>query len=134
MPGIGDLDRDFIRTFQVIDGVIQRGQPLFGLVWLGSALALLAGLVIGLGQVVGTERILLAVAAGMYVLGVQLPTFTINVPLNNLLQAVDVVDGNEAAWRSARDSFEAPWNRWNAIRTVIAIGTTVILLILLLRI
>jgi len=41
MPGIGKLgDREYIRAFQVIDGVIQAGQPVFGLAWLGSAAAL----------------------------------------------------------------------------------------------
>ena len=43
-------DREFIHAFQQIDGVIQRGQPLFGMVWIGSALALLAGFALGLGQ------------------------------------------------------------------------------------
>ena len=41
MPGIGRLDdKGFIRSFQVIDGVIQDGQPVFGLVWMGSAVAI----------------------------------------------------------------------------------------------
>ena len=42
MPGIKSLnDREFIRAFQVMDGVIQNNQPIFMLVWLGSALTLL---------------------------------------------------------------------------------------------
>jgi len=43
MPGIHALDdREYLRAFQVIDGVIQKGQPLFMVVGLGSAVALLA--------------------------------------------------------------------------------------------
>ena len=43
MPGIRRLDdAAFIRTFQAIDRVIQDGQPLFLLVWVGSVLALTA--------------------------------------------------------------------------------------------
>ena len=92
MPGLRGLeDREFIHAFQKVDGVIQRGQPLFGLVWLGSALALLVGLAIGLQQLDGPGKALLATSAGFYLLGVQLPTFLVNIPLNNALQGVDVI-------------------------------------------
>ena len=38
MPGLGTLpDRDFLRAFKRVDGVIQDNQPLFILVWVGSA-------------------------------------------------------------------------------------------------
>lgn len=48
MPGIKRLDdAGFLRAFQVIDGVIQRGQPLFGLIWVGSVLAVLVAGVLG---------------------------------------------------------------------------------------
>ncbi|MGB2533792.1 MAG: hypothetical protein ACPID2_01380 [Candidatus Puniceispirillum sp.] len=37
MPGLAKLDdKDFIRAFQVTDGIIQDNQPLFMFVWLGS--------------------------------------------------------------------------------------------------
>ncbi len=50
MPGIGTPnDREFIRAFQVIDGVIQNNQPLFLLVWGGSALALVAAVALRVG-------------------------------------------------------------------------------------
>jgi len=45
MPGIGKLDdKAYRRAFQVIGGVIRAGQPCFGVVWLGSILAVTAGL------------------------------------------------------------------------------------------
>lgn len=132
MPGIGNLgDREFVRAFQEIDGVIQRGQPLFGLVWLGSAVALVAGLVLGVGQLAGLERILLVTAAVMYLLGVQAPTLMVNVPLNNAIQSLKIAEAGEAALRSARETFEARWNFWNAIRTVMATLAVAALLVLL---
>lgn len=135
MPGLGHLgDRDFIRAFQQIDGVIQRGQPLFGLVWLGSILAVMIGFPFGFAQLGGPEKALLATAVVVYLLGVQLPTFMVNVPLNNALQEVDASSGDEEQWRSARDGFETKWNRWNRIRTGLAALTTALLLILLGRI
>ncbi|MCA9984827.1 MAG: hypothetical protein KDE59_11055, partial [Anaerolineales bacterium] len=51
MPGIKRLnDGEFIRAFQVMDGVIQNNHPLFMLVWLGSVVALLLAAVLGFGQ------------------------------------------------------------------------------------
>ena len=39
-PDLASLgDRDFIRAFQVTDGVIQRGQPVFSSIWIGSVIA-----------------------------------------------------------------------------------------------
>ena len=42
MPGIQNLnDHDFLRAFKAMDRVIQNGQPIFLLVWVGSAVMLL---------------------------------------------------------------------------------------------
>lgn len=134
MPGIKRLDDGgFIRAFQVIDGVIQNNQPLFVLVWLGSALALIAAAVLGVFALAGVDRVLLVVAALAYVLGVQLPTFTINIPLNKRLQSVDVDGMDASAQTREREAFEGRWNRWNDFRTVITTLVTFALLVLLLR-
>jgi uncharacterized membrane protein len=134
MPGIGRLnDRDFIRTFQLIDRVIQNNQPLFVLVWVGSALAVAAAAVLGLWALDGADRLIAIAAALVYVLCVQLPTVAINVPLNNELQKLDPDAMDEATRRRARHDFEAPWNRWNAIRTACASLASILLVLLLLR-
>jgi uncharacterized membrane protein len=133
MPGIGKLgDRDFIRSFQVIDGVIQAGQPVFGLVWMGSVVALLLSAVMGGLQLDGIERVFVIVSALVYVLGVQAPTFKINVPLNNTLQRLDVDAMDKDALASARRAFENRWVRWNSIRTVVASLVSVALMFVLL--
>lgn len=131
MPGLGNLgDREFILAFQQIDRVIQRGQPLFGMVWIGSALALLAGFVLGLGELDGLGKALIATCTGAYLLGVQLPTIMVNIPLNNSVQEVDVGAEEKEAWRSAREAFERRWNRWNRFRTCMAVLVTVMLVFL----
>lgn len=132
MPGIKSLnDRQFIRAFQVMDGVIQNNQPVFMLVWVGSVLAMVVAVALGIGQLEGTPRLLLIVAAIAYILGVQLPTGAINVPLNNQLQTLDVGALDEDAQRAAREAFEPRWNRSNAFRTVVAILVSALLMILL---
>ena len=131
MPGIRNLnDREFIRAFQVLDRVIQNRQPLFMLVWVGSVVALVTAAVLGIGLTDGAERLLIIVAVLAYLVGVQLPTATINIPLNNTLQTLDVDAMSETARASARQDFELRWNRWNVFRTVFA-GLASALLILL---
>lgn len=133
MPGIKRLpDREFIRAFQVMDGVIQNNQPLFVLVWMGSVVTLLAAAVIGLGQLDGVGRLLIVAATVAYIFGVQLPTLAINVPLNNKLQALDVAAASDTEQKMARSAFEPRWNRWNAIRTTLASLSSVLLMTLLL--
>lgn len=121
MPGIARLcDTSYIRAFQVIDGVIQNRQPLFVLVWLGSAVALIAATLLGLETLAPAERWLLVAMAAVYVLGVQAPTFVINIPLNNRLQSLDADVLDEVAGRKERAAFEGRWNRSNVFRTALS--------------
>ena len=132
MPGIRSLnDREFIRAFQVIDRIIQNNQPIFMLVWVGSVVVLITSAVLGFGQLDGIGRLLIILATLVYILGIQLPTITINVPLNNKLQTLDVDAMNEPAQKAARNDFEPRWNRWNSIRTVLASLVSALLIILL---
>jgi uncharacterized membrane protein len=134
MPGIKTLDdAGFIRAFQVTDRVIQNNQPLFMLVWVGSALAIVAAAVVGFWSLSGIDFSLLVVATLIYIFCVQVPTMRINVPLNNALQKLDVAAMSDAARTRARSEFESRWNQWNAIRTACACVTSVLLLLLLVR-
>ncbi len=118
MPGIGVLDdRSFLRSFQVMDRVIQDGHPLFMATWVGSVLAVLAAMGLGLGEAEGGRRVLLLASGAVYLLGLQLPTAAINIPLNNAVQALDLATAPDDDVAEARAAFEARWNRWNAIRT-----------------
>lgn len=122
MPGIGTLDdHGFLQAFKVIDRVIQDNQPVFMIVWAGSVLLMVAAGIMSFWWLEGTSRYLLIGAALVYFLGVQLPTATINVPLNNKLQAQELSSMSAAELRQARKDFEPRWVRWNAIRTWFAI-------------
>jgi hypothetical protein len=69
---------------------------------------LVAAAGLGIGQLEGTQRLLLMVAPLLYILGVQFSTFTINVPLNNTLQTLQVDAMGETALKAARLHFEPP--------------------------
>ena len=130
MPGLGQLeDRAFLRGFQEIDLIIQRNHPLFITVWLGSMVSLLAVTVLGFGQVEGTGQWTLFSATLLYFLGVQLPTFRGNLPLNNRLQTLDLSAMSDAAVAEARRSFEPRWNRLNVFRTSVSILVSILLIV-----
>ncbi len=134
MPGIKRLnDLAFLKSFKAMDRVIQNNQPIFMLVWLGSAVALLFSTVLGIWKLDGFDRILLVVACAIYLFGVHLPTVTINIPLNNHLQSQDLDTMTESELLETTAKFESRWLRWNTIRTVLAIVTTALLLVLLIR-
>ena len=132
MPGIRTLpDRDFLRAFMGMDRVIQRNEPRFLVVWLGSAVALVAAVLLGVGILDGADRMMLLGAAVVHLLGVQVPTVVVNVPLNNQLQTLDLDELDAAALQAARDAFEGRWTYWNAVRTVFACISAVVLLIVI---
>lgn len=135
MPGFKVLeDRAFIRAFQVTDGVIQRGQPIFMVVWLGSVLGIMLSALLGLSRLHGVDLVALLLTGLSYLVGVQLPTIFIHLPLNKSLQAVDTELADAEDIARARSRFEDRWNRANGIRTGVAVLTTLLLMILLLRI
>ncbi len=133
MPGLKAVpDREFIRAFQVMDGVIQRKQPLFMAVWVGSVVTLIISGVLGSWQLDYISKIILWLAGFIYIIGVQLPTITINIPLNNRLQTIDTSSQDTVLLKQARQDFESRWNFWNAPRTVLASLVSVVLIVLLL--
>ena len=134
MPGLQALDDGaYLLAFQRIDGGIQRGQPLFVGVWVGSLLATVGAVVFGAGAVEGVDRLLLLGAGALYLLGVHLPTVVVNIPLNNQVQRlqIDALDPDER--REARRTFEPRWNRWNRFRTGSGVGAVLMMLGLLAR-
>ena len=134
MPGIAKLtDKEYLLAFKHMDGIIQNNQPLFILVWAGSILSVIVTLVLGVMNLNGTQIYLLSAASVLYLLGVQLPTFRFNIPLNNSLQSLDIETLRETEFTLFRSDFEAPWNRWNRFRTVNAIVAVSMFLLVLLR-
>lgn len=133
MPGISALDdRRFIEAFRSMDQVIQKQQPVFMIVWIGSAVGMIVSTLVGFGELSGAVRWLLIMACVFFLAGVQAPTIAVNVPMNDHLQALDTDSLSDAELREVREGFETQWNRWNRIRTAWAILTSMLLLALIL--
>ena len=132
MPGLSKLnDKEFIRAFQVTDGIIQNNQPLFMLTWVGSIIAILSSIIIAIVFVGISETWLIVLVGVVYLLGVQGITISIHIPLNNHLQQVNIDELNAQKLSEERIKFENKWNNFNIIRTVIAFSVSVILLLIL---
>ena len=132
MPGLSTLnDKEFIRAFQVTDGIIQNNQPLFMLTWVGSIIAILSSIIIAIVFVGISETWLIVLVGVVYLLGVQGITISIHIPLNNHLQQVNIDELNSQKLSEERIMFEKKWNNFNIIRTIIAFSVSVILLLIL---
>lgn len=134
MPGIKALDnKQFIKAFQVTDRIIQDNNPIFLLVWVGSAVSLIVCVISGFTKLQGIDLILLVIATVIYLVGVQVSTIVVHLPLNNELQKYDVENMDEKELRAARAGFEPRWNRSNNIRTVIACCVSFLLILLAIK-
>ena len=121
MPGLAKLgDKEFITTFQATDEVIQKNQPIFMIVWIGSISFVVGTMIAAFMAPHSVETALVIVTGFVYLLGVQGLTFFVHLPLNKRIQGVNVAEMDASALREQRMQFEARWTLFNRLRTLIA--------------
>ena len=132
MPGFSKLDdKEFLRAFQVTDGIIQNNQPLFMLTWIGSIVSVLGTVFCAILSLELRESFLIIICGFVYLLGVQGITMSIHLPLNNKLQEL-VLDGlSNQILKEQRSNFEETWNFYNKIRTALAFSVSLLFLVYL---
>lgn len=130
MPGLSKLDdKEFIKAFQVTDGIIQNNQPIFILIWVGSIISVVSTIIISiftLGILEGWKIIFVSL---VYLIGVQAITIIIHLPLNKRIQNIDINSTNLQSLNEERKNFETKWNYFNNLRTVIAFLVTLFFLL-----
>ena len=130
MPGLSKLDdKEFIKAFQVTDGIIQNNQPIFILIWVGSIISVVSTIIISiftLGILEGWKIIFVSL---VYLIGVQAITIIIHLPLNRRIQKIDINSTSSQSLNEERKNFEKKWNYFNNIRTVIAFLVTLFFLL-----
>ena len=116
MPGLSKLDdKEFIKAFQVTDGIIQNNQPIFILIWVGSIISVVSTIIISiftLGILEGWKIIFVSL---VYLIGVQAITIIIHLPLNRRIQKIDINSTNLQSLNEERKNFETKWNYFNNI-------------------
>ena len=132
MPGLSKLDdKEFIKAFQVTDGIIQKNQPIFILIWLGSIISVLSTIIVSIFYLGILEAWLIVFTSVVYLLGVQVITITIHLPLNRHIQKININSTNPQTLSDERKNFETKWNYFNNIRTGIAVFVVLIFLLIL---
>jgi uncharacterized membrane protein len=132
MPGLSNLDdKEFIKAFQVTDGLIQNNQPIFILIWIGSIVSVLSTIITSILCLGILDAWLIIFVSVVYLLLVQGITILIHLPLNKSIQNIDINSSNSETLSKMRKSFETKWNYFNNVRTVVAFFVVLIFLLIL---
>tara|TARA_B100001093_G_C26046361_1_gene684413 strand:- start:29 stop:523 length:495 start_codon:yes stop_codon:yes gene_type:complete len=132
MPGLSNLDdKEFIKAFQVTDGIIQNDQPIFILIWIGSIVSVLSTIITSILSLGILDAWLIIFVSVVYLLLVQGITILIHLPLNKSIQNIDINSSNSETLSKMRKSFETKWNYFNNVRTVVAFFVVLIFLLIL---
>ena len=132
MPGLSKLDdKEFIKAFQVTDGIIQNNQPIFILIWVGSIISVLGTIITSILSLGILDAWLIIFVGVVYLLLVQGITILIHLPLNKSIQNIDINSSNSETLSKMRKSFETKWNYFNNVRTVVAFFVVLIFLTIL---
>ena len=132
MPGLSNLDdKEFIKAFQVTDGIIQNNQPIFILIWIGSIVSVLSTIITSILCLGILDAWLIIFVSVVYLLLVQGITILIHLPLNKSIQNIDINSSNFQTLSKERIAFEKKWNYFNNIRTVFAFIVVLIFLSIL---
>ena len=132
MPGISKFeDKEFLKAFQLIDGIIQNNQPLFFLVWLGSIISVVVTLLSSIITLGFQDSVMIIGVCFIYMFGVQGFTTRIHLPLNRRIKNLDINNLDKESLTEERAKFENRWNYFNKIRTGIALAASLMLLVLI---
>ena len=132
MPGLSNLDdKEFIKAFQVTDGIIQNNQPIFILIWIGSIVSVLSTIITSILSLGILDAWIIIFAGVVYLLVVQGITISIHLPLNKSIQNIDINSSNSETLSKMRKTFETKWNYFNNVQTVFAFFVVLIFLLIL---
>ena len=132
MPGFSKLnDKEFVRAFQVTDGIIQDNQPIFMFIWIGSIVSTLCMIIIALITLGIPDSWIILATGTIYLLGVQGITLAVHLPLNNNIQKLDVEKIASPILAEERSKFEKKWYYFNNIRTGISLSVVFVLILII---
>lgn len=132
LPGFSKLgDKEYIRVFQVTDGVIQNNQPLFMLTWIGSIISVLGAILASILSPDLGETWFIVLIGVVYLLGVQGVTITIHLPMNNHIKDLNLDELDDQTLSKERLKLETKWNYFNNIRTGVGFFVSLSLLLVL---
>jgi uncharacterized membrane protein len=119
MPGLRRVgDTVFVESMRGINVAILN--PVFALTFGGAFVVTAAALALGWSD---ASRPWVIAALVLYVIGAYVITFSVNVPMNDTLEA------GKGSAASLREAFEDKWTAWNHVRSVLTTSAVVCLVI-----
>ena len=132
IPGTKKItDQAYLETMQTINREILNAG--FFIIFFGSLFLLIASTFLRYQVKVDTAFYLTLLATLVYLFGTIGVTMFGNVPLNNVVEALDLSSFTKEDYHNARLAYEGKWNTLNLIRTVCALGSFVLVLLALVR-
>lgn len=126
MPGLGQgSDLSYLKSMQSINRVILN--PFFFVVFLGTPALCLFLAIAGKGGLENQSQ-WFWIAFSVYILGVILVSALKNVPLNQVLDKMDLAALDEKELSELRERYSPSWERWNLLRTISSLISFLILL------
>lgn len=126
-PGLGRLpDDQYLAAMQSINRAILN--PVFFLSFIGTLILL--PLAAWLNYQGASQRfIMLAAAAVVHAVGTFCVTIFGNVPLNNVLDALDLSTASPEKMKEIRQAFEISWGRLHQVRTLANLGALILAIV-----
>lgn len=119
-PGLSNLnDAEYLKAMQSINRAILN--PVFFISFLGTAVMLAVSAFTQYKSGAGISFYCMISAFAIYAVAVFFVTIAGNVPLNEALDKQDLNLASTSTLKSLRASFEAPWNRYHAVRTIASV-------------
>lgn len=126
-PGLGQLpDDQYLAAMQSINRAILN--PVFFISFMGTLISLPLAAWLNY-QGLSQRFVILTAAAVLYAIGTFGVTMFGNVPLNNVLDSVDLNHASTENMHEIRIAFEVPWNRLHAVRTLANIGALILAIV-----
>jgi len=128
IPGFKNVtDKTYLESMQSINRSILN--PWFFCIFLGPLPLLILSSIMQFR--VGVDHIfyLILITSIIYILGNVGVTMMGNVPLNEMLDKVDLTTLHEGGIKDLRETYEAPWNRLNHIRAFFSVLSFTLLLL-----
>lgn len=115
-PGIGRLDDlGFLHAFQQMNRAILN--PIFIVVFMGPTITHIANIFL-FKSASPTVFWMILSASILYLVGLVLMTIIGNVPLNEMIDKVDLLSASSEELKTLRDQFEVRWNQFHLVRTI----------------
>jgi uncharacterized membrane protein len=120
-------DGEGIATMQAMNSAILN--PLFGLMFVGTAVLCLVLATTAPFTTEQSDATLRAIGGALYVVGPFGVTMTVNVPMNNAVDALDPASAQGGTyWRR---TYLPRWTAWNHVRALLGTAASVLLIVAL---